>query len=321
MTSDTRSPASPLVSIITPTLNRARLLEATIWSVRRQTYPNLEHIVVDGGSTDGSLEMLRRFEREYPLRWVSEPDAGMYAAINKGMRMASGGIVAYLNSDDLYVPWAVEVVVEHFRRHPEVDFAYGASVAVDDDTGVQTMQFEPPFNLDHIRRSGFLCQPAVFWRASAGAAVGPFDESLRYAADIDFWMRAGATHRFSLIHELVAVERNHRLTIREQRHDEIVAELESVRGRYVALSGPYHRAAVARHSLRTWVWRRLPWFTMAAQRLRPPSRRRGPWARMLNWGHPQVRWHLVPLKMIPFVSRRVPRVLRPSRYWLEAPTE
>jgi glycosyltransferase involved in cell wall biosynthesis len=305
------------VTIVTPTLNRGPLLEGTIRSVKAQTYPALEHIVVDGGSTDSTLELLGRYEGTYRLRWVSEPDEGMYAAVNKGMRLAEGEIVAYLNSDDLYVPWAVETVVEHFLRHPDVDFVFGASVAVDDDSGVQTMRFEPPFDLDYIRRCGFLCQPAVFWRAAAGRAVGPFDETLRFAADIDYWMRAGADHRFSKVDELIAIERNHSDTIRERQHAAIVAELASVRGRYVKLSGPFHRLALVRHTVRVWAWRRLPWFTMAAQALRRP--RRGPWARMLRSGQPEVRWHLVPLKMIPFVSRRIPRVLRPSRIWLEPP--
>lgn len=311
----------PLVSIVTPTLNRVDLLETTLRSVKRQTYRRLEHIVVDGGSTDETLDLLSRYADTYPLRWISERDDGMYAAVNKGMRLAEGEILAYLNSDDLYVPWTIEVVVEHFLRHPEHDFVYGTSIAVDDETGDQSIRFEPPFDLDFIRRSGFLCQPAVFWRAAAMEAVGPFDESLRYAADIDYWMRAGATQRFSRIDELVAIERNHRLTIREQQHGAIRSELESVRSRYVSLSGPRHRVALLRHAVRSWAWRRLPWVTMAVQAMRPSGRRHGRWARMLESGQPQIRWPLVPLKVLPIVSRRVSRVLRPSRYWLEPPAE
>ena len=94
----------PLFSIVTPTLNRRELLEWTLRSIRGQSYPDLEHVVVDGGSTDGTLALLAEFEGTYPLRWISEPDGGMYNAINKGLRMASGDILAYLNSDDLYFP-------------------------------------------------------------------------------------------------------------------------------------------------------------------------------------------------------------------------
>ena len=109
-------PDQTLVSIVTPTLDRVDLLRHTIESVKRQTHANLEHIIVDGGSTDGTLELLTRYEGSYPMRWVSEPDDGMYQAINKGLRSASGDILAYLNSDDLYFPWTVDTVVEALRK-------------------------------------------------------------------------------------------------------------------------------------------------------------------------------------------------------------
>src|SRR5690349_9655830 len=107
--------APPLVSIVTPSLNRVDLIESTLRSVRSQSYPNVEHIVVDGGSTDGTLEVLRRYEGTYGLRWMSEPDQGMYDAINKGLAMARGEILAYLNTDDLYLPWTIDTVVSTFR--------------------------------------------------------------------------------------------------------------------------------------------------------------------------------------------------------------
>ena len=116
---------TPLVSIVTPSLNRADLIESTLRSVRSQSYPHVEHIVVDGGSTDGTLAVLRRYEGTYGLRWISEPDHGMYSAINKGLAMARGQVLAYLNSDDLYFPWTVETVVAAFRSHPEADLVHG----------------------------------------------------------------------------------------------------------------------------------------------------------------------------------------------------
>ena len=167
-----RVPASsggelPLVSIVTPTWNRASLLAKTIASVRAQMYTNIEHIVVDGDSTDGTKALLAGLESKYPLRWVSEPDDGMYAAINKGLKMAKGGIVAYLNSDDLYFPWTLDVVVDAFQAHPAADFIYGDALSVDDLSGRQAPYWMLPPNADYIKRVGFFAQPSVFWGRSA----------------------------------------------------------------------------------------------------------------------------------------------------------
>jgi glycosyltransferase involved in cell wall biosynthesis len=304
---------------VTPTLNRAALLERTIRSVRNQTYANFEHIVVDGGSSDATLDVLRQHEGTYPLRWLSEPDSGMYAAINKGMRLATGDIVAYLNSDDLYLPWALEVVAQHFTKHPEADFVFGSAISVDDVTGRQFFYFQLPFDLDYIQRVGFLCQPTVFWRRQATEATQMFDESLHYVADCDFWMRAGRDRRFVRLNEFVAVERNHIGTLRDAQTSALFGELRGVRSRYVRLSGPGHRVASIRHAVRKQFWLRAYWVTYALQSLLPASLRHGPWSRLINSGEPEVRWSLLLLRLIPGSQRRRPPFIRSSRFWLEPP--
>ena len=108
----------PLVSIVTPTLNQRRFIESALRSVSNQTYPRIEHVVVDGGSSDGTIDLLRRAESP-SFQSISEPDRGMYEAINKGLRLANGEIVAYLNSDDAYLPWAVEAMVHAFEGRPD----------------------------------------------------------------------------------------------------------------------------------------------------------------------------------------------------------
>ena len=228
----------PLVSIVTPTLDRVEFLRRTTTSITQQTYPNIEHIVIDGGSTDGTQKMLAQLEREYALRWLSEPDDGMYSAINKGLGMARGDIVAYLNSDDLYFPWSVEVVVAAFEAHPEADFVYGDALSVDDETGRQQPYWMYPPNADYLKRVGIIAQPSVFWRRSAMEALGPFDESLKYVADCDYWMRATASHTFVKVNEFLSVERDHTGTIRESQAPILWPELDMVRSRYVKLSGP-----------------------------------------------------------------------------------
>lgn len=236
------------VSIVTPTYNRADLLRWTMASIRNQSFDNFEHIIVDGGSTDGTRELLHKAVGTYPMRWSSEPDEGMYQAINKGLAQARGDIVAYLNSDDLYFPWTLETVVAAFEANPDAHFVFGDVLAVDDATGEAQIYWMLPFDLDFIRRSGYLAQPGVFWRRRVLEELGPFDETLRYVADCDYWMRAGDRYRFLKIDEFLAVERLHHSTLRESVGEPLWKELERVRSSYVTLTGPHHDVQIAKHN-------------------------------------------------------------------------
>ena len=282
MTALERPGAGPLVSIVTPTLNRAAYLRWTINSIRNQTYPNLEHLVMDGGSADGTLDLLRAVEGAYRMRWQSKRDEGMYQAINAGLASTEGEILAYLNSDDLYFPWTIQTVVDAFLRNPDVDFIYGDALAVDDETGQTIAYFMQPFDLDFIQRIGFLAQPAVFWRRRAFEDVGPFDESLRYVADCDYWMRAGAHHRFLKVDEFLAIERLHRGTLREAIGGPLWKELERVRSKYVTLTGPDHDQRVADHGYRRTHYERRYKLYILLQSYLPKRWRRGRWSRILN---------------------------------------
>jgi len=309
---------NPRVSIVTPTLNQGRFIEHTIRSIKNQTCTDFEHIIVDGGSTDETLDILRRHEGTYPMRWVSEPDRGMYDAVNKGMRQASGDILAYLNSDDLYFPWTIQVVVEAFRKHPDADAVFGDVLNVDDVTGQQRLLLFPPFNLDYIRRTAYLAQPAVFWRRSLYEAVGPFDETLRYVADCDYWMRAGSVHRFRKVHEFLAVERDHQFTLRESDRDAVARELTGVRERYVSLSGPDHSRSERRNSLIARFWFRALRGLLAVQLIVPRKVRRGPWARLLSQQRPRIRLSQLLIQLVPRVGRiATDRIVGSDRYWLD----
>jgi glycosyltransferase involved in cell wall biosynthesis len=313
----TTTPTVPLVSVVTPTLDRRDYLRHTLASVRRQTYPNIEHIVMDGGSTDGTLELLREEERLYRMRWVSGPDDGMYQAINRGLSMAEGDILAYLNSDDLYFPWTVETVVEAFHRHPEASFVYGDILVIEEDTGSTELMWRFPFDLDFLRRTGFLSQPAVFWRRQAFEDVGPFDESLRYVADCDYWMRAGERHRFQKVDEFLAVERSHAGTLREQFGATVWPELRTVRQRYVTLDGPHHEQRMRRHRRRDRFYRYLYLAIVLGQSLVPRAWRRGPWSRLLRSDSLRVERKRLLVRLIPWAGKRImPTVVTPSRHWL-----
>jgi len=179
----------PLVSIITPSFNQARFLEATIQSVLSQDYPRLEYIIVDGGSNDGSLNIIQKYAPRL-AGWVSEPDRGQTDAINKGFARARGEILAWLNSDDTYQPGAVSAAVKFLQEHPQVGLVYGDANYID-ETGRVIGKF-PAAQTDLRRlRRGYvhIPQQAAFFRADLWRAVGPLDVSFYFAMDYDLWVR------------------------------------------------------------------------------------------------------------------------------------
>lgn len=182
----------PLVSIVTPSFNQAPYLEATLRSVLEQDYPRIEYIVIDGGSSDGSRELIERYAPRLAY-WVSESDLGQTDAINKGFSVAHGEILAWLNSDDTYRPGAVSQAVEYLTHHAEVGMVYGQAFYVDGD-GRETARY-PAGPTDHtgLRRGiTTIPQQATFFRGKLWAMVGPLDPSFYYAMDYDLWVRISA---------------------------------------------------------------------------------------------------------------------------------
>jgi glycosyltransferase involved in cell wall biosynthesis len=190
----TQSPGPPvaqstLVSIVTPSYNQARFIEETIRSVLEQDYPHIEYIVVDGGSTDGSVDIIRRYADRLAW-WVSERDQGQTDAINKGFAQASGEVLAWLNSDDTYLPGAISEVVAFLRDHPEVGMVYGDANLVDENG--QVLGRFPARQTDYrqLRRgSVHIPQQASFFRAELWRRVGPLDPTFYFAMDYDLWVR------------------------------------------------------------------------------------------------------------------------------------
>jgi glycosyltransferase involved in cell wall biosynthesis len=177
----------PLVTIVTPSFNQGRFIRATIESVLKQDYPRIEYLVMDGGSTDETRSILREYSDR--IRWVSEPDRGQAHAINKGWRQAAGSIVAYLNSDDVYLPGAVTSAVAALQAHPEASAVYGEGYHVDEAGAILERYPTEPFDPDRFREICFICQPTVFLRREAVEHAGYLDESLRYCMDYDLWIR------------------------------------------------------------------------------------------------------------------------------------
>ncbi|MCH7664166.1 MAG: glycosyltransferase [Chloroflexi bacterium] len=180
---------TPLVSIVTPSYNQADFLEATIQSVLGQDYTQIEYILVDGGSTDGSLDIIKAYEDKFAY-WVSEADSGQTEAVNKGFGLANGEILAWLNSDDTYQPGAVAEAVAYLLANPEIGMVYGDANYID-ERGREIGRF-PARQTDYRRlRRGYvhIPQQAAFWRAELWNQAGPLDPSYSYAMDYDLWVR------------------------------------------------------------------------------------------------------------------------------------
>lgn len=174
------------VSIITPCYNSSRFIRGAIESVLHQTAGRVEHIVCDGGSTDGTVDILREYTH---LKWISEADRGMYDAINKGIRLATGDIIAYLNSDDRYLPNAVETVLESFGKYPKSEFVYGYCEFINlEEESLYVIKPLSYFWAKYSLRILWI-QPAWFWRREIHNRIGYFDESLKGASDADFMRR------------------------------------------------------------------------------------------------------------------------------------
>jgi glycosyltransferase involved in cell wall biosynthesis len=181
---------STLISVVTPSYNQGNFIQSTLDSVLKQDYPDVEHIVMDGGSTDGTIHVLENYG-DPRLKWKSEPDNGQADAINKGMRVATGEILAYLNSDDIYLPGTLAFVSKYFESHPECDVLHGDCLSIGaDGEEIAPMLQGSPYNLrDAFTKRWHMPQPAVFWRKRVTETIGLFDESLHYALDYDYWLR------------------------------------------------------------------------------------------------------------------------------------
>jgi len=184
-------PHWPRLSIITPSFNQAPFLEATLRSVLDQGYPNLEYLVIDGGSTDGSVEIIRRYADRLAY-WVSEPDSGQAHAINKGLARATGEIVAWINSDDTYLPGAFRAQVGYLCAHPEVDVVYGDCVYTNAEGEILHTALARPFSWIELLRFTIPRQPTVFLRSTALKRAGELDHSYHFAMDAEYWLRLHA---------------------------------------------------------------------------------------------------------------------------------
>ena len=179
----------PLVSVITPSFNQGEFIEKTIKSVLSQAYPNIEYIVIDGGSTDSTLEILGKYSDK--IRWISEADKGQADAVNKGFKMAKGEILGWLNSDDTYCAGAIRKAVKAFSTDPAIIMVYGNAYFIDRYGSITGRYPSGPFEPHHLAEECFICQPTVFLKSEAIKKIGILDTSVQTCMDFDYWIRVG----------------------------------------------------------------------------------------------------------------------------------
>lgn len=179
----------PKISVVVPSFNQGHFIAATLKSIVDQDYPNLQLIVVDGGSKDETVAVIKQYERHIDW-WVSEPDSGQTAAINKGFARSSGEIMAWINSDDLAAPGSLFRVADWFATHPETDVVYGDRILIDENGDEVSRWILPPHSRRVLDWADFIPQETLYWRRSAWNLVGAqLDESFRFAMDWDFLLR------------------------------------------------------------------------------------------------------------------------------------
>jgi glycosyltransferase involved in cell wall biosynthesis len=227
---------APRLSIITPTLNQAAFIERTISSVLDQGYDDLEYLIADGGSTDGTLEIIERYADRIAW-WVSEPDAGQTDALNKALAYATGDVVAYINSDDYYLPGAFDAALRTLEEHPGAWWAAGASRFVDaDGRTTEVWHARPPGRHRHLwlLLPWSAPQPSTFWRRVVFDELGPFRRDMHYVFDTEFALRlAYAGHPPAIVAQELAVR-----VVHPEAKSWDIAPFRREQGRFVELFGP-----------------------------------------------------------------------------------
>jgi glycosyltransferase involved in cell wall biosynthesis len=248
--------AFPKISVISPSYNQAQYLETTIKSVLDQAYPNLEYIVIDGGSSDGSADIIRKYAGRL-AHWVSEKDRGQSHAINKGFARSTGDILCWLNSDDFFEPGTLQYVADFFTNHPDVDVLCGGIHTVDPTgaiTGSAPASYTGPAGLASYWHGYNMHQASIFWRRKVYEAIGPLNENLHLTMDFDYWLRMAGAFQIQSVDRILSRITMHPAQKTNDYSRYARAQLRTVlrhHGSPLRLDGWDVRLALAEHLART----------------------------------------------------------------------
>lgn len=253
-------PDLPKLSILTPSFNQAQFIAATVESVLGQNYADLEYFVLDGGSTDGTAEIMAHYAGR--LTFISEPDNGQVDALNKGLRMCTGEVVGFLNSDDIYLPGALQKVGEYFAQQPTARALTGKCRRID-EYGRETNRFITTYKNVWLRFISFqtlliqqyISQPSTFWRRELIAEVGAFNPAYRYAFDYEYWLRMFKKTRIHYLNAYLAAFRVHGASITGGTATKHLAEETQIASQYA--SPAVYRIHAALTRLSGWMFRVL----------------------------------------------------------------
>ena len=195
----------PLVSVITPSFNQGAYIKETIESVLTQDYPRIEYFVMDGGSTDETVDILQQYSDQ--IAWVSQKDGGQAAAVNQGVAKSSGEIIGWLNSDDTYLPGAISEIVQFFQEHHEVDMVYGEGYHTDKNGVILDRYETEPFDKARLAWYCYICQPTAFFRRAFWDRVGGLNAALQICMDYELWMRMANMGQIVYLNRYLATSR------------------------------------------------------------------------------------------------------------------
>jgi glycosyltransferase involved in cell wall biosynthesis len=223
----------PKISIVTPSFNQSKFLEETVRSVIFQGYPNLEYIIIDGGSTDRSVEIIRKYEDKLAY-WVSEADRGQSYAVNRGFEKASGQIFGWLNSDDYLLPGTLRIVAEAYSKVPNAGGWFGGCQRVTPDGTFISVRHPKRLELEGLadKSTSWIMQPACFFAAQAWSTCGPLDTSLSYAMDLDLWLKIAKRYQIEKVDVVLASARIHQEAKTQTERGMMFAEIWTVQIRH-----------------------------------------------------------------------------------------
>jgi len=228
---------TPKISIVIPCYNCAPFIEETIQSILNQDYPSLQCLVIDGGSNDGTLDALKKYEGS--IEYTSEKDRGQSDAINKGLKLAEGDIVTYLCADDFYEKDCLRKIADFFVKNPGYKWVYGKCKIVDEN-GVEIRKpltwyknlWQRRYSYNKLLAMDFIAQPAVFWRRELTQEIGFFDVNAHLAMEYDYWLRIGAKYEPGFIDEYLASFRLHPVSKSSTRFSDAAKEARDIAKRY-----------------------------------------------------------------------------------------